>query len=168
MGSRSLHSILKHAEVKKTKQDKNRLLVVVHNAWAFLWSDFVFSICQLQFKSHQRKQSHHGPALSHAISRHVCFGGKRSNGTYSSITFLSLVVKISLLLGTLCFGVIYLVPNNYTFTKSTSSAVPRFWKIGTRQILPSLPRQERYFSFSKWMLRQICRSFTVLRNLQPF
>lgn len=79
---------------------------------------------------------------SHAISRHVCFGGKRTNATDSSITFLSLVVKISSLLATLCFGVIYLVTNNHTFTNRTSSPVPWFWKIGTRQILPSLPRQD--------------------------
>ena len=130
MGSRSLHLILKHAEVKKTKQDKNRLLVVVHNAWAFLWSDFVVVVVVFFFQCANfnlratNENSHIMVPLRHAISRHVCFGGKRSNGTYSSITFLSLVVKISLLLGTLCFGVIYLVPNNYTFTKSTSSAVP--------------------------------------------
>lgn len=79
---------------------------------------------------------------SHAISRHVCFGGKRTNATDSSITFLSLVVKISSLLATLCFGVIYVVTNNHTFTNRTSSPVPWFWKIGTRQILPSLPRQD--------------------------
>ena len=37
VGSRLLHLILKHAEVKKkTKQDKNRLLVVVYNAWGSL------------------------------------------------------------------------------------------------------------------------------------
>ena len=153
-----------HAEVKKktkNKRNKNRLLVVVYNAWGFLWWDFVFSICQRkQYMTWSRSES--------AISRYVCFGGKRSNGTDSSITFLFLVVRISLLVATLCFGVIYLTTNNYTFTKRTSSPVPWFWKIGTRQILPSLPRQERYFSFSKWMLRQICRSFTVLRNLWPF
>jgi len=38
VSSRSPHLILKHAEVKKkTKQNKTRLLVVVYNAWGFLW-----------------------------------------------------------------------------------------------------------------------------------
>ena len=150
-----------HAEVKKKKQAKQKPVASrgLH-AWGFLWWDF--------FQFANENNTWHSPVLSHAISRYVCFGGKRSNGTDSSITFLFLVVKISLLVATLCFGVIYLTTNNYTFTKRTSSPVPWFWKIGTRQILPSLPWQERDLLFSKWLLRQICRSFTVLRNLWPF
>lgn len=71
------------------------------------FGQILFFQLSTSLNSRQRRQSHHGP-----VSRHVCFGGKRSNGTDSSITFLPLVVKISLLLATFCFGVIYLVTNN--------------------------------------------------------
>ena len=113
------------SEKNKTKQNKARQKPVVSRGLqclGFPLVRFCFFSCQLQLNSRQRRQSHHGP-----VSRHVCFGGKRSNGTDSSITFLPLVVKISLLLATFCFGVIYLVTNNIPSRIGllpTSSPVP--------------------------------------------